>query len=423
MEGYRTVVTMLPLLCGLIFGSHVAEGSSTVASANLPSACGECCWTSADMSGTPCCEPNRLAGWRTPHGWLDVDYLMWWTRGASLPPLITSSSRIVPRPDAGVLGRPTTQVLFGDERVGDRLRSGVRVGGGIWLDPCQDGGLDFDFFALETQSGFFRAASDGDPILARPYTDATTLRPEAELIAYPDLIGGQVDVSATSSGIWGAGLAWRGCLSCCRNGCNGFRARTDWMVGYRHLHMDDRLTITEQLASPLFLAGTDFTIEDRFATRNSFHGLELGLMRSEQLRAWTLDYFAKVALGWNASSMRIRGQTTLDSPGFSTIVQEGGLLALESNSGRYDNNDFGAVFQFGTHLMYRVSDQLGFRIGYTLLLWPEVYRAGDQIDTVVNPNLLPPAVVPLTGPRRPLARLHESSFWAQGLQLGLEFRF
>ena len=69
-------------------------------------------------------------------GWLDVDYLMWWTRGASLPPLVSSSSIWVPRQQAGVLGESTTDVVFGDERVNGDLHSGVRLNAGVWLDDC-----------------------------------------------------------------------------------------------------------------------------------------------------------------------------------------------------------------------------------------------------------------------------------------------
>jgi len=49
-------------------------------------------------------------------------------------------------------------------------------------------------------------------------------------------------------------------------------------------------------------------------------------------------------------------------------------------------------------------------------------RAGNQIDLVVNPNLVPPPIAPLD-PLRPAFQFHGSDFWAQGMNLGLEFRF
>jgi hypothetical protein len=164
-------------------------------------------------------------------------------------------------------------------------------------------------------------------------------------------------------------------------------------------------------------------IDDRFATRNSFHGLELGVERIDRYDRWEMDSSAKVALGWNDARVRIRGETTVASPGFPPVVQPGGLLALESNSGTVDDAELAAVFQIEANLKYRISGHLKFGVGYTFLFWPNVFRAGDQIDTTINPNLLPPPIVPLAGPRRPAARLRDSDFWAQGLNFRLEYEF
>jgi hypothetical protein len=105
------------------------------------------------------------------------------------------------------------------------------------------------------------------------------------------------------------------------------------------------------------------------------------------------------------------------------VIREGGLLALGTNSGRFDDDDFTAVLQIGTNLAYHLTDRLLVRVGYTLFFWPDVFRAGEQIDTLINPNLLPPPLEPLAGPGRPTARLRDGDFWAQGLNLGVEYRF
>ena len=77
----------------------------------------------------------------------------------------------------------------------------------------------------------------------------------------------------------------------------------------------------------------------------------------------------------------------------------------------------------GRAIAYQVTRRLHLRCGYDFLFWPSVYRAGDQIDMTINPYLLPPPVTPLPGPLRPAPRLHQTSFWAQGVSLGLEYRF
>ena len=52
-------------------------------------------------------------------------------------------------------------------------------------------------------------------------------------------------------------------------------------------------------------------------------------------------------------------------------------------------------------------------------------RPGEQIDVAVNSTQVPTSVLfgPLTGPARPAFNFRQSDFWAQGLNLGLEFRF
>jgi hypothetical protein len=61
--------------------------------------------------------------------------------------------------------------------------------------------------------------------------------------------------------------------------------------------------------------------------------------------------------------------------------------------------------------------------GYSLVYLPAVVRAGDQIDTDINPNLLAPPLDPFTGAARPQFRYIESDYYAQGLSLGLQLQF
>lgn len=60
----------------------------------------------------PCpCTPAE----RHPRVTVQAEYLLWWLRGASAPPLVATSPRGVQFPVAGVLGQPTTTVLLGDQ--------------------------------------------------------------------------------------------------------------------------------------------------------------------------------------------------------------------------------------------------------------------------------------------------------------------
>ena len=52
-----------------------------------------------------------------------------------------------------------------------------------------------------------------------------------------------------------------------------------------------------------------------------------------------------------------------------------------------------------------------------------VARPGEQIDLDVNPDLLPPREPPVSGPARPRFVYDGTDFWAQGLNVGLDYRW
>ena len=62
-----------------------------------------------------------------------------------------------------------------------------------------------------------------------------------------------------------------------------------------------------------------------------------------------------------------------------------------------------------------------------MMYWIRVLRPGNQIDHGVNLTqnavLDPNGVGMLVGPARPVPPFNRSDFWAQGLSLGLEFRY
>src|SRR5262245_26931623 len=66
--------------------------------------CCECCGPCCDCCGI-CCMPR-------PRFWASAEYLTWEMHGQNVPPLVTGSPTGTPLASAGVLGQPTTTVLF-----------------------------------------------------------------------------------------------------------------------------------------------------------------------------------------------------------------------------------------------------------------------------------------------------------------------
>jgi len=379
-------------------------------------------------AGTKRCErpigvPLEMVADAGPRIWVETEYLWWWMRGAALPPLITASPADTPATQAGVLGAPTTAILFGDNRVNDNGRSGGRFTLGAWLNECRTLGVEGDFFLLSSRGSGFVASSTGSPILARPFLDATTGRPNSELVAFPGLLAGTVSAHSASTGLLGADAMLRANL------CRGCDYQLDLIGGYRYLRLSDGLGVAENLLStspnnPNFVPlGTSFILADQFYTRNEFHGFNFGLKGKLCRGPWVLEGRAQMAVGDNREVVNISGATTVTVPGFPPLTSSGGLLALSSNIGHFSKDRVEVILEFGVRAGYQVTPSFRVFAGYTFLYWDQVLRAGTEVDQAVNPNLLPNAGTPVTGPRRPMPLLNNSSFWAQGVEVGLALRF
>ncbi|HUT92687.1 MAG TPA: BBP7 family outer membrane beta-barrel protein [Thermoguttaceae bacterium] len=373
----------------------------------------------AYSQGTPAdggygCGPVHAAGCGPL--WLRGDYLFWWTKGYHVPPLVTTSTDPA---DGGILGEPTTSILFGDEEIDFGSRSGGRFWIGYSFDPCRTRGVEIGYFFLGEGSTSFHAASDndGEPVLARPFFDTELLEQNAEPISFPDMWAGEVDVSATNR-LQGLEALYRRCLT------EACASRLDFLVGYRYLNLEEGLRIAEDLevigpGTPYAL-GTTVEVFDQFDTANTFHGAELGIVARSHFDGWSLEMLMKLALGSAHSEVFIDGQTTATYQGTSA-THDGGILALDSNRGTHSIDQFAVVPELGITLGYELTCRLRATFGYTFLYWSQVARPGDHIDLDVNPLQIPPAQQ--GGVPRPEFRWVTDDFWAQGMNFGLEYCF
>ena len=102
-------------------------------------------------------------------------------------------------------------------------------------------------------------------------------------------------------------------------------------------------------------------------------------------------------------------------------MRPGGLLALPTNIGRYEQDNFSTITELGVNLRRRLRYGLDFTFGYTFVYWSDVARAGDQIDFHVNKSQIPPLT--FAGAQLPEPLFITEGFWAQGLHFGLEYNF
>jgi hypothetical protein len=354
-----------------------------------------------------------------------------------VPALVTTGQLTDPRP--GALGEPTTQILFGDSRILDDVRAGGRLQAGLWFSDCQTVGVEGEYLALGSQTDPFRDWSDGTPIISRPFFDVnpdpTKNGSTVEKVAFPrgqpGAIAGSISVDpATHFESAGARLRFSLCEEgdCSADPC-GSSHRRELILGFRYLRLDDGLGIREELTTtdpaPSAAQGgpAGFIVQDSFATRNEFYGGEIGMLFQSQNGRWSWEFLPKVAMGNTHEIANVFGYTTTSSATSGTVTTAGGLLAQPSNSGTHAHDGFAVVPELGVTLAYQWTPRLRSTFGYSFIYWSQVARAGDQIDLNVNSTYLPNSPVPHAGPVAPVFAFHESDFWAQGLNFGLDYRW
>jgi Putative beta barrel porin-7 (BBP7) len=354
-----------------------------------------------------------------------ADYLLWWGKGFWAPPLVTTSSAGTPRDEAGILGLPTTSVLFPNgNNLAATAVSGGRVRLGYWLDDCDISAIEGSYFGFPKSTTNFNASDQNFAILARPFVNIETgaVGNDAELVAYPNLFSGNISVVG-SSRLQGAELFFRHAL------CRGCNWRVDGLLGWRYNRLDETLAISDTktvLSGQTGLTvGTLLSEYDRFSTRNTFNGVQIGVITEVVHCRWWFETRTTLALGNNRSLVNIDGQATAVVPvpnmPDQIIVTPAGLLAQGTNIGAYRNDDFAVVPQLGVSVGYEIICGLWATAGYNFMYWSRVARPGDQIDTDVNLSQLSPGG--LVGLPRPAYTNAITDYWAQGLSFGLAYRF
>ncbi|GIW96442.1 MAG: hypothetical protein KatS3mg110_4483 [Pirellulaceae bacterium] len=348
-----------------------------------------------------------------PQWWAELEYRYAWIKGPRVPALVTTSPPGTAQEQAGVL--PDATVLFGDSRIDTQGRPGAGVTLGHWLDPDQNDAFVLSWFSLGDGPGTrFSATSTGDPILARPFFNIDSGQEDAELVAYPDLLAGRVDVTNASELHSASAVALL-------NWLRGPGGRIDWFFGYRYLRFRDSLRITEDLVSTasggVVQQGTRIVVNDHFLAENDFHGGQFGVAAQFAAQRLQTTWTAGLAVGNLHRELSIDGQTAVTTPGDPTTLRSGGLLALPTNIGSSSSNVVSLIPELRIDGRIPLTRSCDVIVGYSVFYLTEAIRAGNNIDRVVNPTQLGPGG--LTGEPRPMRLNDDSSFWVHSLAVGV----
>jgi hypothetical protein len=372
---------------------------------------------------------------RLPRFWTGAEYLLWWIKDDRTPgPLVTTGP--AGDPHQGVLGNPTTGVLYDGSHLNHELNSGVYLFGGMWLDNEQRVGLEVGGFTLETHtiSGKeYSNRTNGAPVIARPFFNVVTGHEDAEVITSPlDPLGGRylggVQVFSDSR-TWGAEANAVSQL--------GWFGSGNWKVlgGFRYLGQRDQLRFSQ--SSTVLTPGTVgflgapapppdiVSIRDYFETRNNFYGGQAGGSVDFYWGRLNLNLLAKVGLGSTQEELYVDGHTLLTDPTGKTLRAAGGLYTQPTNMGDFTRGRFAVVSETGVRLGYQITPWLRSTFGYTFLYWSDVVRPGEQVNRNLDPRQVPSNLLygaPGT-PLQPVRQFESVDFWAQGLTFGLSFQF
>lgn len=346
--------------------------------------------------------------------WFTADFLFGWMTSAHLPALVTTSE---PPPatklDAGVLGKAGTLTLLSGSVNGDVL-PGFRLGGGFLYDRENGMGAEAGFMFLPKQSSTFFFQNG---ILGRPFLDASDSgKPAAELVAYPGDSTGDISVTSKTGSFYGLNLDLSERIG------DDEGQRWEALFGYRFAYFTDALRIRQH--SDLTPSLTGITAIDRlddFASKNVFHGLDLGFRGTFSRDQWSLSLLGKVAPGYMSRTVDIHGRSvTTFASGAKTSVPAG-LYALSSNSGSHETGKWTVLPEVGANLNWKLRSNLAMRLGYSALFVTKVNRADDQIDFNINPALI--GALAGATPKLPAFHSDQSNLCIQSLNLGLEFTF
>jgi hypothetical protein len=162
---------------------------------------------------------------------------------------------------------------------------------------------------------------------------------------------------------------------------------------------------------------------DSFGVHNQLYAPQIGLSAGTTYSRFFFEATGKVGLGLVHADAKADGATTLQTGGGAAATQSGGVLVPPGGfAGSADH--FTVVPELTLTCGYQVAAWCRASVGYNLLYATDVVRVSSLIGAVDDrqvPQL--PTFDPAVHGTGAAPALHGSSFWAQGLTAGLEFRF
>ena len=378
-----------------------------------------------------------------------VEYLNWWVKGAPLSVPLVSTGPIATT-HHGLLGPPAengadSTVLYGAPHApaqgGNDLQDfsgapGAKFTAGYWLDDQQQVAIEGTGFFLASRSAGYSARGDasGNPILGIPVHNSISYNIGTMIIfpgedslpfSLPDnpnrarangIITGGINIKNTET-LWGADL--KGAVRLYRD--------STWdlygLAGFRHVNLSEGfglITDVEGITGPY--TGQSGVAHDSFKTGNQFYGATFGVRGGVHLGPWFAELTAQIAPGVSHQSVDVSGSYTSVNFTPQTSGPEG-VFAQPANEGRRTANRFAFTTDSELKVGYEVSQNVRLTLAYEHLYYSSVVRPTDQIDRNIPKGQTFLQAAPTISTTSPAKLFNTTSFYAQGLNIGVEVRF
>lgn len=369
-----------------------------------------------------CCEPFGIWDGCPNRFIFGAEYLYWKIKDSPNPiPLVVTApfaDNMLP-----LIGVPGTEVLLGDKDIRNNWRSGGRFTLGWFNEDCCIG-AEANYFFFPSGSKSQSVASSGSPssiYLSVPYFDTFTNLESSSPLAEPGRFRALAKLRVSNQ-FQGAEVNGTTVLFC---NCS---YKVNALAGFRYLNFYEKLKFS--VDSPAVAIPAEiFQVTDRFKTKNNFYGGQIGLIGEFWYNQFFINAKGKLAIGAMQEDVKIKGKFITNAfNGFGAAQTfEGGYFALLSNMGRHRKTCFAVVPEVNLNIGYQVFEGFRIQLGYTFLYVNKMAWAGKQINRNINPtqsSLYEFTPTPtLTGQASPRASVKSSSFWAQGLNVSLEFQY
>lgn len=354
--------------------------------------------------------------------YVEASYLLMFLNGGDIPiPLATGG------PSVGVLGRPGTTVLLGNNSSEYDAASGVKIAVGGWYGDTRLG--------FEANGLFIGRVNDtdvlngGNLVVARPFFDPVTRAENARIISSPGAFAGAISVDSTARA-WGLEAMPFFRLQ------EGERMTIDLLTGFRYFGHEEDLTIIDRtrilpggvsafngfgVAAP-----ADLVVRDAFGARTNFYGGGIGTRMSYGRGGpFFLDLTGKVAIGGVRQIVQVDGTTTVSNGAFiSPTTVQGGFLASGNRLGRRSEGRFAVLPEGDLKIGWQVSQSINLFAGYQVIYLSSAARAGEQLNRTLALTQLPTAPTyngRTVGTR--VTNIVNDDLWIHGFNFGLTLTY